>query len=672
MNVLPFDAIALPDLLVIVGLNGSGKSNLLRSIAEEHTQIFLEGDQKIERFQIKLIEDKKFSVQNITAKMQPSFSVGQREGVKINTGRGSIYIDEPRFESIRRNMLKTFEEELIQLIPAYKSISDGNIRFGTQSPDDIGLRLNINIDNKTKDDVLNIYKRARKHIIDEKTPLHVMNSNVSASLIQNQYETENFQIALLIVRAAELASQDILSVNYYDLSEIYAWGSIELFDPKIAELFSIYKNQANKNAAAQLASRQGDKVVVYNDEQFEKVYGLPPWDQITDVIASLGLPYKVMKPNWQPEFPVEFALQRISDGTIIDFEALSSGEKVLLRFALSIFRYDPLRVALLKPKVLLLDEMDASLHPEMVSRWLNAIRSHIVGALGIKCILTTHSPTTVALSSDESLYEMAEGVNGPQKVSRQKAINRLTHGLPALTVDFESRRQVFTESNTDAKNYERLITILKNKITLPRTLTFMSTGPSNEKHETNTGCSAVEHIVKELTATGNKSVFGILDWDLKRSPADRIKIISHGSHYAIDNLILNPLLIGALLIRHFGEKFPGNVGISDFPAMNQHKAQILTDVIQNKLVYPRSAPAGFTAVRFFGGFEVQVKSSFALTNGHDMEAELADKFKKLGKFTNSGRGRLIEAVIDFVLEDWPNLIPLDIASIFTEISEQEI
>jgi chromosome segregation ATPase len=26
MNVLPFDAIALPDLLVIVGLNGSGKS----------------------------------------------------------------------------------------------------------------------------------------------------------------------------------------------------------------------------------------------------------------------------------------------------------------------------------------------------------------------------------------------------------------------------------------------------------------------------------------------------------------------------------------------------------------------------------------------------------------------------------------------------------------------
>jgi hypothetical protein len=71
-RILPIDRnrLLFPDPLSPTITNKSGNAiasngstfinNLLRSIAEEHTQIFLEGDQKIERFQIKLIEDKKF------------------------------------------------------------------------------------------------------------------------------------------------------------------------------------------------------------------------------------------------------------------------------------------------------------------------------------------------------------------------------------------------------------------------------------------------------------------------------------------------------------------------------------------------------------------------------------------------------------------------------------
>ena len=57
------------------------------------------------------------------------------------------------------------------------------------------------------------------------------------------------------------------------------------------------------------------------------------------------------------------------------------------------------------PQVLLLDEVDASLHPSMMQNMLNVIEKVFLEN-GVKVILVTHSPTTIALAPEESVYVM--------------------------------------------------------------------------------------------------------------------------------------------------------------------------------------------------------------------------------------------------------------------------
>jgi len=56
---------------------------------------------------------------------------------------------------------------------------------------------------------------------------------------------------------------------------------------------------------------------------------------------------------------------------------------------------------------LLLDEVDASLHPSMIKNLLDVIEK-IFLKNGCKVILATHSPTTVALAPEESIYEISK------------------------------------------------------------------------------------------------------------------------------------------------------------------------------------------------------------------------------------------------------------------------
>jgi predicted ATPase len=63
---------------------------------------------------------------------------------------------------------------------------------------------------------------------------------------------------------------------------------------------------------------------------------------------------------------------------------------------------------LMLPRALLLDEIDASLHPSMIRTLLNAVQTAFVDK-GSKVIVATHSPTTVALTPASSLYFVEAG-----------------------------------------------------------------------------------------------------------------------------------------------------------------------------------------------------------------------------------------------------------------------
>jgi len=111
------------------------------------------------------------------------------------------------------------------------------------------------------------------------------------------------------------------------------------------------------------------------------------------------------------------------------------------------------------PDILLLDEVDASLHPSMMRNMLSVINNVFI-AQGVKVILVTHSPTTIALAQEESLYLMnPSGVNRVVKSNKQQALDILTEGYATLDqgirlFDEVSRNQVTVIS--EGRNSEYL------------------------------------------------------------------------------------------------------------------------------------------------------------------------------------------------------------------------
>jgi hypothetical protein len=105
------------------------------------------------------------------------------------------------------------------------------------------------------------------------------------------------------------------------------------------------------------------------------------------------------------------------------------------------------------------------------------------------------------------------GENRLQKTTKDQALAILTSGVPTLSIDYENRRQVFVESQYDVEYYEKIYKKLKNYLTPGISLDFISSGVRG-----NGNCDQVKEVVNQLYKKGgNRTVYGILDWDLKNN-----------------------------------------------------------------------------------------------------------------------------------------------------------
>ena len=90
------------------------------------------------------------------------------------------------------------------------------------------------------------------------------------------------------------------------------------------------------------------------------------------------------------------------------------------------------------PEVILFDEPDAYLHPSMCQFMLRVVQNIFVIEKGIKVIMTTHSPTTVALAPDNSLYKMDRRSGSIIKTNKNHAIHLLSDGIFTFKEGVES------------------------------------------------------------------------------------------------------------------------------------------------------------------------------------------------------------------------------------------
>lgn len=487
-------------------------------------------------------------------------------------------------------------------------------------------------------------------------------------MVRGYHGMQPAQIQAVVQRVAAKFGITPLQVSMEQMKLFAPWGNTDQFSTNLPLLFGKYRDALVQNRLLRMSDTEHGTVIAMNEEDFIASFGRPPWDQINETLAAFALPYEIAPPSLFNFDPVTVNLKKMGTGYVVNPQNLSSGEKVLLQFAISSFQYDEHFMSVSRPQILLLDEMDASLHPEMVNRWLGAVQHGLVEAQGLHCIITTHSPTTVALVPEESLFEIRDGRSGLSKISKQDALNRLTFGVPTLSINYTGRRQIFAESDTDAAIYESVYALIKSHTRCERELNFLSTGLRDKNNgEINAGCTIVKQTVDRLAELGNPSIFGIIDWDGEAVSTDRIKVLAGGERNGIENVLLDPLLVALLLMK---ERRPpeGIEGIDRFsgaPSLGPVELQRLIDAIQ-VAVFPEATER--VEVSYLGGAKGTVLRAYLEADDHALEAALARKFPVLNKWSKKGRSELVKAVIDHVLSEHTSFCPVALPAVFEAIA----
>lgn len=399
LSITRFNDIELPEFVVLTGLNGTGKSHLLNSIRT--------GNAVIEN--INLREIKEFS--NISffldKEMKTSLSkLGEHKKQLYSTLKNSIEKNANPY----KNQLNSYLDRLINYC------QDNKISFYELNENDFN---NIGITNifKTYDSYVNYIDQRLK------TPLGNTNSQIVSDLS----------------KLKKFTYKPLENLTYEELEEVYKPYSYknDFLITQLGRIFSEYwqkKDDNDYNIYRNKTYAEGNNVL--SGEEFENLYGKKPWDLINNILDSFSsLNYKVNNPeglNRDSEFQLEL-IDINNPDIVIGFENLSSGERTMMALVSSIYKSI---IDKNFPKLLLLDEIDASLHPSMSRIMLKVIQEEFVNKNNIKVILVTHSPSTVALAPENSVYVMKKnGEDRIMKSSNKEALNILTEGFASLTND---------------------------------------------------------------------------------------------------------------------------------------------------------------------------------------------------------------------------------------------
>lgn len=160
-------------------------------------------------------------------------------------------------------------------------------------------------------------------------------------------------------------------------------------------------------------------------------------------------------------------------GEEVDYNSLSSGEQAIVQFVIWSYGQDFRGNRL---NTMVLDEPDAHLHPSMCKMMVEIFSEMSakkdVGGGGIRIIITTHSPSTVAFTPEGSLFVMQREADNKRVIiptTTENAVEILSDGIftfsramSNFTLLSSSPKQnlVFVEGKTDVKHFTRAMQVL--------------------------------------------------------------------------------------------------------------------------------------------------------------------------------------------------------------------
>lgn len=527
-------------------------------------------------------------------------------------------------------------------------------------------QLNANTNNLWQQ--FNNYLQNRKN-----NPYYTLEGNIFG------HNSPQLKVISKIAQSANKIREDLSSddfFNYYPLED--GIQQTDVFYQNFSSLFKRYQDKFDENEYRQYRHEiKNHKEITYlSKAEFESIYGEAPWNFVNKIIKEANLDYHINSPaNSHRDAPFELKLVNNYNGVEIQFGDLSSGEKVLMSLALALYNSN---FDIEFPRVLLMDEPDASLHPSMSKKFLDVIQQVFVNEKKVKVIITTHSSSTVALSPEESIFVVNKSGVRIEKVKKDKALKILTSGVPSFSVNYENRRQVFVESPYDVIYYEKMYHQLSSFLIPEISLSFISSGESRtDKNGVKiSNCSQVINITETLRNAGNKLVSGIIDWDCSNTSSETVKVLGNGSRYSIENYILDPLLIGALLLREkiIAKEVLGltqNETYIDLKHFNRERLQVIADyVIEQVSKFVNPTDQTLTSVKLLNTIEINLPKWYLHHPGHPLESQILKAFPLLNSVKKGKEEALKIEIITKVIDDIQNIISQDILDVLKCVQEE--
>ena len=164
---------------------------------------------------------------------------------------------------------------------------------------------------------------------------------------------------------------------------------------------------------------------------------------------------KYKEPEEQPNDNLRPIINHKETKEQVSFSDLSSGEKVLMALTLFLFQAKNNKYF---PKILLLDEIDATLHPSMCRNLIKTLKENIVKN-GTKIIFATHNPSTISFCDEDVDGIFVKNSEEVRQVSKELAVDVLSDGIMTLKKGIKIFDQIFKNELTvisEGKNNQHI------------------------------------------------------------------------------------------------------------------------------------------------------------------------------------------------------------------------
>ena len=429
-----FDPVETGDFAVITGVNGSGKTHLLRAIRNGSVSADAIGTDKIvffDLFEFQLANENEYLLKQI---------LEERHAV------WSAFSDERQSSRYGRAALKAAAESLLTAdeITAIETVAkDRSTYLLVLTGKDLGNNELLRKFTEYKRYLRELFRgkklqndHSAQHFLQMLKSIQCFPHNISEPEFLQKYETSPLKEHLIPTQLGKI-----------------------FMEYRINEFVTIHKGYEQGEDAGNAEPGSGDSA----RDGHDRYAGAAPWDTINEFLGVYtGGRYSITYPE---RISVDHFVNRSASfkprlinsekNITVSYGDLSSGEKVLFMLALCMFKASTRSVF---PRLLLLDEIDATLHPSMIKNLL-AVIDDVLLSKGTKVVLATHSPTTVALVPEECIFVVNPG--GPkriEKAAKNDAIQVLTEGYMTMEdtikmFDQTTQRKICVISEGDNVDY---------------------------------------------------------------------------------------------------------------------------------------------------------------------------------------------------------------------------